>query len=57
MSNNDKDNTHGTNVDIAELRQGFAKKTHFSIQSSNTKPYDISKMTGKPTNTKNSGKD
>ena len=57
MSNNDKDNTSGTNVYIAELRQGFAKKTHFSIQSSNTKPYDISKMTGKPTNTKNSGKD
>lgn len=34
-------------VDIAELNSVFeVKRANFSIESSNTKPYDISLMTG-----------
>lgn len=35
-------------IDIAELNNYSKKNVHSSIESTNTKPYDITKMTGKP---------
>lgn len=37
-------------TDISELNNFPEKNAHFSIESTNTKPYDISKMTGQPIN-------
>ena len=37
-------------TDISEINNFPGKHTNFSIESTNTKPYDISKMTGQPIN-------
>ena len=47
MSANDN-SSNKNKIDIAELNS--LKKARFSIESNNTKPYDIIKMTGKPSN-------
>lgn len=48
--NNKGGSSNENSVDIAELNSLSERKARFSIQSNNTKPYDISKMTGKPSN-------
>lgn len=45
MKTNDN-SSNEVKIDIAELNS--YKKARCSIESNNTKPYDISKMTGKP---------
>ena len=52
-----RDNTSkGNNIEIAELNsyvEGRFNRVKFSVESKNTKPYDISKMTGNTTGQNN----
>lgn len=41
-------NSDKTRVDISEINNYSKKNIHSSIESNTTKPFDISKMTGKP---------
>lgn len=44
------------NISISELNNYSPKRANFTLNSSNSKPFDINKMTGKPTDTQSSSK-
>lgn len=50
-------NNDSSKVKIAELNSEEKRNVHFSLESNNTKPYDINKMTGKPANNSNSSQE
>lgn len=52
-----KNKDNDVNIDIAELNNLNTKRAHYSVESTNTKPYDIEKMTGKSSNTNNNSKE
>lgn len=49
---NNKELKH-SDIHISELNDYNQRKARFTVQSNNTKPYDISKMTGNSSNTNN----
>ena len=42
-----KNKNQNSDIDVAEIAHS-EKRTHFTVESSNTKPIDIQLMTGKP---------
>lgn len=44
------------NISISELNNYSPKRANFTLNSSNSKPFDVNKMTGKPTDTQSSSK-
>lgn len=43
----EKNKNQNNDIDVAEIAHS-EKRTHFTVESSNTKPIDIQLMTGKP---------
>ena len=51
MSNNNK-SKNNNQIAISEINSN-SQKANFTLESSSTKSYDVTKMTGKPSNTDN----
>lgn len=55
--NGKNDSSNGSNIDVAELNsymESVTRNVNFSVESQNTKPYDINKMTGNNSSSQNS---
>lgn len=44
------ENVYESCIDVSEINNFPGIHAHYSIESTNIKPYDISKMTGQPVN-------